>query len=294
MRVSTSQALSTLPFSITITITMAFDHASIVARCENPNRECITHSVGDDSRHVVVLNQELVVKNGWHVTAEEFRNQQYAYQHFNCDELRIPRAIEFFEHNDTGYLVMERMSGFRCVSVDIEDDVRTTAQALHRMHSLPAPDNDAAGPVGGGYCPLRFEDDVRFENKQDLEDFLNARLLRNQKPRRLFNLKDENLVFAHLDVAPRNVGRLCNGALCILDWAIAGFYPRWFEIAMLRGCHDPAPGSNQFKDALVLALNASSSLTPLEDLYAESLTVVMYNCVAKHLYVIDGDPAVSN
>lgn len=43
-----------------------------------------------------------------------------------------------------------------------------------------------------------------------------------------------SLVLCHLDLAPRNIIKLEDGSLCLLDWASAGFYPRFFEACLLR------------------------------------------------------------
>ena len=40
------------------------------------------------------------------------------------------------------------------------------------------------------------------------------------------------LVFCHLDIAPRNLLRQEDGSLCLIDWASAGYYPRLFEFGM--------------------------------------------------------------
>jgi len=51
---------------------------------------------------------------------------------------------------------------------------------------------------------------------------------------------DLKLVLCHLDIAPRNILWLDedDGALCIVDWASAGYYPRifeWCSLDILRG-----------------------------------------------------------
>ncbi|KAH7350660.1 hypothetical protein BKA65DRAFT_535790 [Rhexocercosporidium sp. MPI-PUGE-AT-0058] len=42
------------------------------------------------------------------------------------------------------------------------------------------------------------------------------------------------LVLCHLDLAPRNLVWLADGSVSILDWSSAGFYPRFFEVCMLK------------------------------------------------------------
>lgn len=42
------------------------------------------------------------------------------------------------------------------------------------------------------------------------------------------------LVLCHLDLALRNFIWLENGSVCLVDWASAGVYPRFFEICLLK------------------------------------------------------------
>jgi thiamine kinase-like enzyme len=42
------------------------------------------------------------------------------------------------------------------------------------------------------------------------------------------------LVLCHLDLAPRNIIWLADGSVCFIDWASAGFYPRFFEVCLLK------------------------------------------------------------
>lgn len=46
------------------------------------------------------------------------------------------------------------------------------------------------------------------------------------------NIQDCELVFCHLDIAPRNILWQKDGSICLLDWESAGYYPRLFEFCM--------------------------------------------------------------
>ena len=45
------------------------------------------------------------------------------------------------------------------------------------------------------------------------------------------SLQEEKFVFCHLDTALKNMLYLPDGPICLLDWASAGYYPRYFELA---------------------------------------------------------------
>jgi thiamine kinase-like enzyme len=63
-----------------------------------------------------------------------------------------------------------------------------------------------------------------------MEDWLNHRLPDVEAK---LALEKYPLVLCHLDLAPRNMIRLEDGSLCLLDWKSAGFYPRFFEVCIL-------------------------------------------------------------
>jgi thiamine kinase-like enzyme len=63
-----------------------------------------------------------------------------------------------------------------------------------------------------------------------MEDWLNHRLPDVEAK---LALEKYPLVLCHLDLAPRNMIRLEDGSLCLLDWKSAGLYPRFFEVCIL-------------------------------------------------------------
>jgi len=82
----------------------------------------------------------------------------------------------------------------------------------------------------------------------------------------LFDLSQQ-LVLTHLDLAARNLGRMPDGTIAILDWAMAGFFPRWFDHAMLEACRDGLDTEdevNLFKSDLLLALDNTAPLAAAE------------------------------
>jgi len=105
------------------------------------------------------------------------------------------------------------------------------AKALAHLSQIR---NNQPGPLGGGlaYGLLWIEGDwISPKSAEDVETYFNTRQLKRHEK---LNIQDQPFNLCHLDVVPRNVLKLGNGSSCLLDWASAGFYPRFFEICALR------------------------------------------------------------
>lgn len=130
-----------------------------------------------------------------------------------------------------GYLVMEYIDGERLNLTEGSSTCDAIAKALAHFSQIR---NDHPGPLGGGIARglLWIHGDwISPKSTDAIEDYFNTRQLqRHQK----LNLKGQDFCLCHLDIAPRNILKLRNGELCLLDWASAGFYPRFFEICTLR------------------------------------------------------------
>lgn len=207
---------------------------------------------------IVKLSEAVVIKFGIDVTAAEFANQRYIWEHTNTTTFRVPRPIKYFLDKSLGpnlfigYLVMEFIHGTNLSSYlenrgteDQEEVVDGLLQALDHLASVPPPDEHAPGPVGGG--PLRgylWSDDgidSTFNSVPELEDFLNTIIADYTTNRDRFDFTSISLIMCHGDLAPRNILKLDDGRLAILDWANAGFYPPIFEIYAFRTRVDREP-----------------------------------------------------
>ena len=91
------------------------------------------------------------------------------------------------------------------------------------------------GPVGGGkphgYLWGDHGAKTVFNSVEELNTYMNKRLkLRNDS----IDLASHPLVLCHLDLCRRNIILKDDGeSLCLVDWGSAGFYPRFFEVAMI-------------------------------------------------------------
>ena len=100
--------------------------------------------------------------------------------------------------------------------------------SLNAVHSISS---NHPGPVSGGEAHdnlwSEYGSGTTFHNVNDLESYLNERLVYFKSP---IHVPKEDLCLCHMDVAPRNFMIDLPGKLCLLDWATAGFYPRYFEL----------------------------------------------------------------
>ena len=257
----------------------------VIAYCKSSDRR--RPSIAGQTP-LALLNPNLVVKFGWGVYEEEFLNQEFAYRTLDPSVVRVPKPVRFFRAGLSGYLVMEWMD---LTPVGRSPaDLDAVAKALQHIHAVAAPEDAAPGPVGGGCCRGdRFNDQPMFDDKADLQNFLNhryrgwGRRLRSGIP---FQLHDQPLVFAHLDIAARNLGRMPDGTVCVLDWAMAGFFPRWFDHGMMEACCDALPMAhevNMFKTDLLEAMEGIAPLTEAEREMKNALICVVDNCWLQHL-----------
>lgn len=211
--------------------------AEIVNFCFNANGETI---IGGCEGGVLVakISDEAVVKFGLGVRKEEAENQTKAYTLLSPHVVRVPRVYHFFSNTapgdwTRGYLIMEFIKG---TMLPLEDQahVERVASLLAHFSEIQS---DLPGPLqrGGAQGQLWSEyEQPCFNSLGDMECWLNSRLRPSDtKLLGRLALRDFPLVLCHLDIAPRNLLWLENGTMCLLDWASAGFYPRFFEICML-------------------------------------------------------------
>lgn len=203
----------------------------IVQYClrSNPARDVISEFEGGLS--VVKISESAVVKCGFGVTQLEAQNQQQAYELLDPTIIRIPRVHRFFTYNLAGYIIMEYIEGQLLSSV--EDPTFCLRAMVHVLKYFEHLEGAKPGPFHGGEAQgqLWLDESIAPATISDIEDYYNNRQLRFSTK---LKLKGYPLIFSHLDIAPRNIIVLKDGALCLIDWASAGFYPRLFERCALR------------------------------------------------------------
>ncbi|TVY55478.1 hypothetical protein LCER1_G004565 [Lachnellula cervina] len=204
----------------------------IVQHCSDPNRQL----VGVVGSTVLKLSEEVVVKFGWNVTAEEADNQRKAFELLDRSIVRIPQLYRYFSRSDekgfppTGYIVMEYIHGEICQSPD-SNQIEKIAQVLLYFSSIHG---QQPGPLQRGISRgLLWEENGKpaFKTVQQMESWLNVRLPDVEAK---LTLQEYPLVLCHLDLAPRNIIWLPDGSVCLVDWSSAGFYPRFFEVCLLK------------------------------------------------------------
>lgn len=184
-----------------------------------------------------------VIKFGGGITAEEARNQRHAHKVLDPLVVHVAEVYHYFERHRgplrTGYLVMEYIEGEQCVDLPEYDQLHKIAGVIEHLASQYG---DAPGPVGGGRADGVLCDDAEGEVKSvaELEKHFNDRLFdsygglwdekrwRGTKVEPLC-FQEREIVLVHGEIVPRNILWCPDGRPALLDWAVAGFYPKIFE-----------------------------------------------------------------
>lgn len=173
-----------------------------------------------------------------------------------CTNIRLPTVFDAWEGKDDkeviGYLVMEYIEGDALADKWPGLDIHTRQDVHFQLHELLRQLHtirlSAPGPLGGDLSrgPLFTDYGAGpFRSKRDLERWFDERLLVCQEFRRApqtqpsFSGQFENLVMCHMDIAARNLILDRQRRVWVLDWAHAGGYPVYFEMAVLRRTGDP-------------------------------------------------------
>ncbi|MCJ1395822.1 hypothetical protein MMC18_008708 [Xylographa bjoerkii] len=202
----------------------------LVALCRS--QDCKIIAGGKDySEKVIQISDCAVIKVGIGVKKEEAQNQEKAYNLIDPRIVRIPRVYRFFTYKSSGYIVMEYIEGRTITPSDYHTVIPRVAAILSQFATIRG---ESPGPLCGGVsCGLLWpeDEDLLFDTTQAMEDFFASRLSNSEVT---LAIRDFDLSLCHLDIAPRNIIISHDNSLYILDWASAGYYPRFFEIIEQR------------------------------------------------------------
>lgn len=188
---------------------------------------------------VIKVSDHIAVKYGYGVTAAEAATQEFAYNPVNSNIVHIPRVYRFIEPKGSvrtkGHLFMEYVPGQNLKDVDLEarkdllPRIAKIAAHLGQVQGGQRP----PGPVGGG------EPHGYLWGDHGVNTYMNKCLqLRNDS----IDLAPQSLVLCHLGLCRRNIILKDDGvSLYLVDWGSAGFYPRFFEVAIIS-CMLPYDG----------------------------------------------------
>ncbi|KAI9816124.1 MAG: hypothetical protein M1832_005131 [Thelocarpon impressellum] len=219
---------------------------------------------------VVKLSSKAVVKFGRGLSPDEAANQAFAYLHTGR-KLRVPEVYRFFQAKDDGfgsigYLVMECMDGTSLAKLPWSGQSAEARQgiisrlvaAIGELSAVRVPPGSAPGPLTGGrprgYVWSDEGADTSFASVSQLEGWIDRRLTLGNRYKKHFPKTDFSpfpLIMCHMDLARRNIMLLQDGAVCLVDWAFAGFFPSLFEIYTIKSLRARDP---DFSDELLRAL----------------------------------------
>ncbi|KAF3930171.1 hypothetical protein ABW19_dt0210164 [Dactylella cylindrospora] len=179
------------------------------------------------------ISSHLFVKFGKDTTPEEVANLQIAAKLLDPTIIRVPHPYRYFVHDGIPYLVMEYIEGREINEEEygiIADRIFSMVKYFQTLHGA------TPGSLGCGIARgfMWRTDWPNFKTLKQLENWINTRLRRVRIAPIKFIDQDQELVFCHLDLAPRNLILKDDGSLYLLDWESAGWYPRYFELARLE------------------------------------------------------------
>jgi len=198
----------------------------VIACCHHASPdECLDYQ--EYGNIVLKLGPDKVVKFGPMVSRDEAENQASVAGMVNQETVRVPKVYDWFEDaKGWGYLVMEFMDGekAKCLTEDIH--APQLLKVLEHLHSLKA---GTIGPLHRGpHQAILFGEgpSPKLSSVQDVEAWFTRRLCDDSVR---VDISDFDLVLCHLDFTCRNILWKEGRPPCLLDWAWAGFYPRFFE-----------------------------------------------------------------
>ncbi|OKL55251.1 hypothetical protein UA08_09469 [Talaromyces atroroseus] len=211
---------------------------------------------------VVKVTHTIVAKWGYSVTATEATMQEFAYNNVNHDIVRVPRVYRFIQDElGRGFLFMDHAPGQKLSDLDLSihtDIIPRITNIIAHLGQIKQ--GQKPGPIGerGPQGYLWGDDGVdrAFVSVAHLNRYLNRRLsLRNDS----IDLSPYPLVLCHMDLVRRNMilGE-DRKSICLLDWAHAGFYPRFYELATLS-CMSPY--DEPYEKPLIAAVESMMQLT---------------------------------
>lgn len=214
---------------------------------------------------IYILGPTLLVKTGpVEAMRDEYSNHAYAATVFaDTPQIGVPTVCRFFARAGRGYMLFHGVEGERLDEI-LEEDGRAhfyvplLKAAIETMQSFGSP---IPGSVGGGYIrgwprtdTLGFD---RFASFAEFEHTLTRGYAQAVPPmgsRRVEKMEfhEQQLVFTHKNLQPENIvvqniaGRPLK--IYILDWVVAGFYPKCYEFGAFRSKPPFVGSSSQTRD----------------------------------------------
>lgn len=198
----------------------------IILRCRHARpAECLAYQQWGNI--VLQLDSRTAVKFGPGVSKDEADNQAAVSTMVNQEIVRVPKVYDWFQDAEGwGYLVMEFMAGERARHLSEDNYISKVSNVVGHLHSLTA---THIGPLHQGpHRGIIFGENSSpvLKSTKEVEAWFTRRLC-NDNGKVDFGRFD--LVLCHLDFTCRNVLWIDGQPPCLLDWACAGFYPRFFE-----------------------------------------------------------------
>jgi aminoglycoside phosphotransferase (APT) family kinase protein len=197
----------------------------LIAYCLSPSARQVGGSTYGNL--VVRVSEIAVIKFGMGLSKDEAENQERAYSLVDPNIVRVPRVHRFFtDKTGRGYIMMDYIEGTVIDPLDEPDRIAKLVRVLDHFSTIEdvLPGSLSRGPSRGLLWPEA--ENLTFDSTKKMEEWFNSRLFQGEGN---LSFQKSPLVLCHLDLAPRNIIWQPDGGICLVDWASAGFYPRFFE-----------------------------------------------------------------
>lgn len=242
----------------------------VVETCAKFEREL----AGVSNSPRIVRIRDFAVKFG-RISDEEVSNQRRAYDLLDPTIVKVPRIFSYFSSAGTRYMVMEFIHAIIPTRNWDETSIDNIVRAILHLHSFEC---DRPGPTNGGFCKGTLwpdDDRVSFSTHEHLEAYVESRLT---DMRGKFG-NTSPLVFVHGDLALRNILLSTDGAVWLVDWEFAGYFPRSAEVAILRQGHCQNMDDLHFRQSLADTLSRRENHSEEEERQVEAWLEFSFNSI---------------
>lgn len=201
-----------------------------------PSRADVIAACGRSGPYVpgIPYNNDFWIKYGTGVTEAEAMLQQFVNENADHTIVYTPKVHDYFTERRINalpvtYIIMERVHGEALTAREDNVVLENIAAAVRHIWELSLPPQASIGPLAGQEPHDWFFSDYgagrTFQSTEDLQAWINEKLKTAKYSDRV-DLPSERCI-CHCDLSQFNILR--GNPVIILDWGMAGVYPRIFD-----------------------------------------------------------------
>ncbi|KAJ5100295.1 hypothetical protein N7456_006347 [Penicillium angulare] len=255
----------------------AIDDEALVELCHQAEKKGGMIEGHLHGNRIIKISDQVAVKYGL-VQESEAKTQEFAFNHVDRGVVHIPKVYRYIKSRQSGYLqgyiFMDCIQGqnLKDVDLDLHPDIPLLQHGSQAQLGIATPSGYIYGDDGARQSFNSIEDMNGYMNKRI--DHINAHMKGNLKldlQHDSIDLTPYPLVLCHGNPARRNMILKSDGSIALVDWGYSGFYPRFFELAILTCC---LPWDKPFGKPVISELERLLSLSDQEMQYMKLTTYV--------------------